>query len=153
VKVFYKALFVLLFMFPVFSHAQWLTIATAGQKVSIPVGMVIRYGNPNDNAWDTAKLYTNAKTYTVGGGEFPTNPDPGANPSLFVLQAWETPLPQLVVVNSSSVTVPVSTGTAIPTPTPGTYAWCQSGSAKTFNLSGTATIASGALTSFTVVCN
>jgi hypothetical protein len=133
------ALAILLFC-PFSGQAQWQTVATNGQSVKVPIGMVLRYGSPVDNMWSTPKLYTQNSSFSIGSGQFPVNPDPNAKVSTLVIQAYQLPIPQTITVAGNAVTVT----TPVPTPAvAGTAAYCPTGKAKTANINITVTPETG----------
>jgi hypothetical protein len=98
-------------LLPAAAQAQYVQVATANQTVAIAgsVTTFARYGSVADNKW-FYKAYS-TKTFVVGGAEFTTNPDPGADPSTFVLQVFQIPLvsnfpPPTIAVNGKVVVVP-----------------------------------------------
>jgi hypothetical protein len=115
-------LLLVLFFIPLVANAQYTQIASTGDTVSITgnVTTFVRYGSVADNKW-FYKAYT-TKTFVVGSNEYTTNPDPGQNPSTFVLQAFETPAVSnfaapMILVNGHSVVVgPPTVGGSCPTP-------------------------------------
>lgn len=89
------------------AQAQWVTVAAPGQIVTIPIGTYVRWGSVADNLF-ILKPYITTQTYRVGGGQFPTSPDPKANPSTFVLQVYQQPVAQTVTVSGKAVVVPAA---------------------------------------------
>lgn len=115
--------FLALLFVPMLAHAQYTQIANAGATVSITgnVTTFARYGSLADNKW-FYKAYT-TKTFIVGTAEYTTNPDPGANPSSFVLEVFQTPsvsnfAPPMILVNGQSVLIPPPTGVTGSCPAP-----------------------------------
>jgi hypothetical protein len=137
------------------ARAQWMTIATNGQSVSVSTGLLVRYGSVTDNLW-TYKQYLTPKTYTVGGGEFPVSPDPNAPKSTLVLQAYQLPIAQTVTVSGQTTAIPVNTAAPNgPTPAaqPGTPAYCNTGRATTATPSITINAKTQTITSASLPCS
>ena len=135
------------------AYAQWMTVAKFGQTVTVSPGSLIRYGSPIDNMWDNYKLYLSGKTYTVGGGEFPTNPDPQAVDTTFVLQVYQIPVAQTITVAGSAIPIPAMDATQTAVPQPGTPAYCNSGKAMTAAVNVVISAATGTITSGSMPCN
>lgn len=140
---------------PVAAHAQWQTVATYGQSVTIPVGVLVRWGSTTDNLWAPYKQYLTGKTYSVGGGEFPTNPDPQVPANTLVLQVYQIPIQQTIRVAGATINIPasdVSTGIG-GAPQPGTPAYCNTGLAKTAQANIVVSASTGTITSGNLPCN
>lgn len=97
------------------ARGQWMQVAGYGQTVTVPAGMLIRWGSPTDNLWIN-KQYLQSTTFTTGGGQFPTSPDPTAKSTTFVLQAYQVPLTQAITVAGVSTAVPAAAVTAAKPP-------------------------------------
>jgi len=115
------ALIVVVLLCPFSGQCQWMTVANYGQVVTVPAGMLLRYGSATDNLWvmKTTPFLQNT-TFTVGGGEFPVSPDPTAASNTFVLQAYQIPLAQAITVDGTSMAVPAATLAAAKTGTTAT---------------------------------
>jgi hypothetical protein len=137
------------------ARAQWMTIATNGQKVTVNVGTLVRYGNVADDLW-VVKPFTSTQAFVVGSGEFPTSPDPKQPSTSFVLQVYQLPIAQSVTVAGQVTAIPTNTAIGSgpsPAAQPGTAAYCNSGKAKTVTYSSTATVATGLISSAGATCN
>lgn len=148
-----KKLFLFALLMPIPAHAQWMTVATYGQKVVVPVAMLVRWGSTTDNLWSPYKQYLTGKTYIVGGGEFPVDPDPQVAISSLVLQVYQIPIAQVLTVGGGTINIPAMDATQNITPQPGTPAYCNSGSAKTAEVNVVISAATGTITSGTMPCN
>jgi hypothetical protein len=122
---------------PFSGQAQWMTVATNAQTVTVPAGMLIRYGSVADNLWIN-KQYLQSTTFSVGGGQFPVSPDPSAKSTTFVLQAYQVPLAQAITVAGQSMSVPAATVTAAKPP-PATPTATSVAGNKTFTVNMTVT--------------
>lgn len=134
------------------AHAQqWVTVGNYGQgPVTVPAGMWIRYGSVKDNAF-VIKWYNNGKSgFNIDFHEYTTNPDPTADQTTFVIQAYVLPLAQTLTVAGATVTVPAyGAPPTTPTTTSGVLTGGMAGAAQvsyTVNLNADKSFNSGSCT-------
>lgn len=104
---------------PLGAKAQWTQIATVNATVAITgsVTTFVRYGSVKDDLW-VYKAYS-SKTFVVGSKEYTISPDPSADPSTFVLQAYSIPavsnfaLPT-IIVNGKAIALPPPNNSSTP---------------------------------------
>lgn len=130
-----RLILTILMLCPFSGHCQWMTVATYNQTVTVPAGMLVRWGSVTDNLWIN-KQYLLSTTFTTGGGQFPISPDPTAKSTTFVLQAYQVPLAQAITVVGKSMSVPAAIVTAAKPPPTSPLATSVSGN-TTFSVNMT----------------
>lgn len=146
-------LLLLLALCPV-ARAQWTTVATYKQPVIVTVGTLFRWGSATDNLWSPYKMASQPTlSFTVGGGEFPVNPDPQQPISALVLQVYQIPIAQNITVAGTVVPIPAMDATKSVTPQPGTPDYCNSGKAMVAAVNVVISAATGTITSGSMPCN